>query len=172
MANFLELLLLGLRQFAGGPGPPENNLVRFGLPAILWGVLLGIAWSRRRARVLPRENLLVWGFGLGLARELYMFAQVMERVIGPAQHLESAFHQPVEHALSMAAIPPDKSRLDTNVGLAILFSFLLGLTFLGIGLMEDSRSEILGLLWGSILFVQKKSVIAITAIALLVGLFS
>jgi len=75
-------------------------------------------------------------------------------------------------AVSMAAIPPEKSRLDTNVGLAILFSFLLGLTFLGIGLMENSRSEILGLLWGSILFVQKKSVIAITAIALLVGLFS
>lgn len=78
----------------------------------------------------------------------------------------------VASAMTMAAIPPDKSRLDTNVGLAILFSFLLGLTFLGIGLMENSRSEILGLLWGSILFVQKKSVIAITAIALLVGVFS
>ena len=75
-------------------------------------------------------------------------------------------------AMSMAAIPPEKSRLDTNVGLAILFSFLLGLTFLGIGLMENSRAEILGLLWGSILFVQKESVIAITLIALLVGCFS
>jgi nitrate/nitrite-specific signal transduction histidine kinase len=104
VANVLDLLLLGLRQFAGGPGPPENNLVRFGLPAILWGVLLGIAWSRRRAQVLPREKLLVWGFGLGLARELYMFAQVTERVVGPAKHLESPFHQPIEHALSMAAI--------------------------------------------------------------------
>lgn len=75
-------------------------------------------------------------------------------------------------AMSMAAIPPEKSRLNTNVGLAILFSFLLGLTFLGIGLMENSRSEILGLLWGSILFVQKKSVLAIGLTALLVGIFS
>ncbi len=75
-------------------------------------------------------------------------------------------------AMSLAAIPPEKSRLDTNVGLAILFSFLLGLTFLGIGLMEDSRSEVLSLLWGSILFVQKKSVLAIAFIALLVGCFS
>ncbi|MBN2020433.1 MAG: metal ABC transporter permease [Sedimentisphaerales bacterium] len=74
-------------------------------------------------------------------------------------------------AMSMAAIPPDKSRLDTNVGLAILFSFMLGLTFLGIGLVESSRSEILGLLWGNILFVQRKSVLAITAIALLLVLF-
>jgi hypothetical protein len=29
-----EFLLLLLRYFAGGPGPPANNLVRFGLPAI------------------------------------------------------------------------------------------------------------------------------------------
>jgi hypothetical protein len=104
VANILDFLLLGLRQFAGGPGPPEDNLVRFGLPAILWGVLLVIAWSRQRAQALPREKLLVWGFGLGLARELFMLIQVAERVVGPSQHLESAFHQPIEHALAMAAI--------------------------------------------------------------------
>jgi manganese/iron transport system permease protein len=75
-------------------------------------------------------------------------------------------------AMSMAAIPPEKSRLDTNVGLAVMFSLMLGLTFLGIGLIENSRSEMLGLLWGSILFVQKKSVIAITAIGVLLVLFS
>jgi manganese/iron transport system permease protein len=78
----------------------------------------------------------------------------------------------VASAMSMAAISPEKSRLDTNVGLAIMFSFMLGLTFLGIGLVENSRSEMLGLLWGSILFVQKKSVIAITVIGLLLVLFS
>ncbi|MBD3377270.1 hypothetical protein GF406_19740 [candidate division KSB1 bacterium] len=75
-------------------------------------------------------------------------------------------------AMSLAAIPPDKSRLDTNVGLAIVFSFLLGLTFLGIGLMENSRSEIFGLLWGSILFVQMKSVIIIALAALMIIIFS
>jgi nitrate/nitrite-specific signal transduction histidine kinase len=104
MAHVLDLLLLGLRQFAGGPGPPENNLVRFGLPAVLWGVLLVVAWSRQRTQELPREKLLVWGFGLGLARELFMFIQVAERVLGPSQHTESAFHQPIEHSLAMAAI--------------------------------------------------------------------
>jgi manganese/iron transport system permease protein len=78
----------------------------------------------------------------------------------------------VASAMSMAAIPPEKSRLDTNVGLAVMFSLMLGLTFLGMGLMENSRSEMLGLLWGSILFVRKKSVIAITAIGLLLVLFS
>ncbi|ARN56508.1 metal ABC transporter permease [Sedimentisphaera salicampi] len=73
---------------------------------------------------------------------------------------------------SMAAIPPERSRLDTNVGLAILFSFLLGLTFLGVGLMENSRSEMLGLLWGSLLFVQKDSVAAICAAAVLIVIFA
>ncbi|NIV29690.1 MAG: hypothetical protein GWN58_09350, partial [Anaerolineae bacterium] len=59
-----------------GPGPRENNLIRFGLPAILWAVLLAVAWSRQRQEELPRERLLVWGFGLALARELYMFGHV------------------------------------------------------------------------------------------------
>ncbi len=61
-------------------------------------------------------------------------------------------------ATSLAAIRPEKTRVDPNVALAILFSLMLGLTFLGIGLMQDSRSEVLGLLWGSVLFVQRKSV--------------
>jgi signal transduction histidine kinase len=104
MDTFLDLLLLGLCQFAGGPGPPENNLVRFGLPAMLWGMLLVVAWSRQRTRELPRERLLVWGFGLGFARELFMFVQVAERVLGRYQHIEGELHQPIEHALAMAAI--------------------------------------------------------------------
>jgi len=104
MANTLDFFLLVLRQFAGGPGPIENNLVRFGLPAILWGVLLLVAWSRQRTRELPREKLLVWGFGLGLARELFMFVQVAEHVLGRFNHIEGALHQPIEHALAMAAI--------------------------------------------------------------------
>ncbi|MCX5643797.1 MAG: metal ABC transporter permease [Phycisphaerae bacterium] len=64
-------------------------------------------------------------------------------------------------AASLAAIRPERSRMDPNVALAILFSLMLGLTFLGMGLMQGSRSEVLGLLWGSILFVQSKSVFVI-----------
>jgi manganese/iron transport system permease protein len=75
-------------------------------------------------------------------------------------------------SMSLAAIRPEKSRLDTNVGLAIIFSLMLGLTFLGIGLVQGSRSEILGLLWGSILFVHKKTVIVITTMGLLLAAFT
>ena len=72
MNEFFDFALRLLNQFAGGPGPIENNLVRFGLPAILWGGLLIVAWSRQREQDLPREKLLVWGFGLGFASALLM----------------------------------------------------------------------------------------------------
>jgi len=75
-------------------------------------------------------------------------------------------------SMSLAAIRPETSRLETNVGLAILFSLMLGLTFLGIGLVRSSRSEALGLLWGSILFVQKKEIVVITIMALILALFA
>lgn len=74
-------------------------------------------------------------------------------------------------AVSLAAIPPQKSRLDTNVGLAIVFSLMLGLTFLGMGLAESGRTEMLAMLWGSILFVRKSTVITITLLAGLLALF-
>jgi len=75
-------------------------------------------------------------------------------------------------AMSLAAIRPERSRLDPNVALAILFSLVLGLTFLGIGLVQGSRSEILGLLWGSILFVRPGSVIVIGVAAGAFGIFA
>lgn len=98
-----DLALTVLRQFAGGPGPPENNLVRFGLPIIMWTILLVIAWSRQRSQALPRERWLVWAFGLGLAREIFMFGRTIQRMVDAAT-VESALFHPVEHALSMAAI--------------------------------------------------------------------
>jgi signal transduction histidine kinase len=103
--GFFNFIWTLLNQFAGGPGPRENNLVRFGLPAILWGVLLIVAWSRQRRESLPREKLLVWGFGLGLTRELFMFSHVTAMVMGLEVHgSESFLAEPLEHTLTMAAL--------------------------------------------------------------------
>ena len=106
MEQFTDYVLLLLSQFAGGPGPRENNLIRFGLPAVLWAVLFAVAWSRQRQQELPREKWLVWGFGLGLARELYMFGHVSMAFILGGDAGESAMHlaEPLEHALTMAAV--------------------------------------------------------------------
>jgi signal transduction histidine kinase len=105
MGSFGEFILLFIQQFAGGPGPPENNLVRFGLAAFLWLALLVIAWSRQRSQSLPRERLLVMGFGLALARELVMFALITGSIVGwKFLDSDNVYHHPLEHALLMAAI--------------------------------------------------------------------
>lgn len=103
--EYLDFLLTLLAQFAGGPGSIENNLMRFGLPAILWAGLWTIAWYRQRQQELPREKWLVWGFGLAFFRELFMFSHIAIVMLWGLD--EQAGHfvtEPLEHALSMAAL--------------------------------------------------------------------
>ena len=60
-------------------------------------------------------------------------------------------------ALGAAAIVgpvADKTRTHANTVLSILFSLTLGLAFLGIGLLPDQRSDLLGLMWGNLLLVR------------------
>ena len=75
-------------------------------------------------------------------------------------------------SMSLGMVRKGRSRLDANVALAILFNLMLGLTFLGIGLMRGSRSEVLGLLWGSLLFVDRSSVVIITVFGLVFAAFA
>ena len=48
----------------------------------------------------------------------------------------------------------DRTRTHANTVMSILFSLTLGLAFLGIGLLQDQRSELLGLMWGNLLLVR------------------
>ena len=100
---FWDFLWLLLGQFAGGPGPKENNLMRFGIPAVIWAILLWVAWSRQRHEDLPREKLLVWGFGLGFVREAFMFLHVASKIITKTEK-DACLVEPIEHALAMAAV--------------------------------------------------------------------
>lgn len=105
MESFGEFVLLFIQQFAGGPGPSENNLTRFGLASMLWLILLLVAWSRQRSEDLPREKLLVWGFALALIRELIMLGLTIRKII-IIEDLggEDIYFHPLEHALEMAAV--------------------------------------------------------------------
>ena len=105
MDRFLSFLLTFVAQFAGGPSGSENNLVRFGLAAMLWAVLCVVAWSRQRQKALPRERLLLWGFGLGLARESLMLTYVSVQMIGLVERRAAhALSAPLERVLAMAAV--------------------------------------------------------------------
>jgi ABC-type Mn2+/Zn2+ transport system permease subunit len=75
-------------------------------------------------------------------------------------------------SMSLGVVRPGRSRIDANVALAIFFNLMLGLTFLGIGLTQGSRTEVLGLLWGSLLFVRKSSVVVITISGLIFATFA
>ncbi len=101
--EFWDFLWLLMGQYAGGPGPKENNLMRFGIPAVMWAVLLGVAWSRQRQQDLPRERMLVWGFGLGFVREAFMFLHIASKIITGTEK-DTCLVEPIEHALAMAAV--------------------------------------------------------------------
>ena len=105
MTPLFEYILKVLSDFGGGVGGPPNELVRFGLTTIFFATLLYVAWSRQRQGDYPREKLLVWGFGLGFARELFMFiivSLITAQVLEPAR-LE-IFFPPLEHVLRSVAV--------------------------------------------------------------------
>jgi manganese/iron transport system permease protein len=64
----------------------------------------------------------------------------------------------------------EKTNVEANSALAVLFSLTMGLAFLGIGLSPGPKSEMLSLIWGSLLFVTRGQVWFMLALAvLLVG---
>ena len=72
----------------------------------------------------------VWGHLLGLPELL------------------SALVVSVVASASLALLGRGRLRLDTNVALGVLFSLMMGLVFLGIGLSPGAKGPLLGLLWG------------------------
>ncbi len=62
----------------------------------------------------------------------------------------------------------DRGELSPELSLGAVFSLMLGLAFLFIGVIPSTRSEALGLLWGSILTVSRGDVILLAIVALLV----
>jgi len=61
--------------------------------------------------------------------------------------------------------------IDPNVALGSLFSLMLGLAFLGIGLSEGPKSPMLGLLWGNLLFVSKNQILVMALLTSVLVLF-
>jgi signal transduction histidine kinase len=101
MAFFLNLLA----QFGGGRNDPYNNFVRFGLASLFWGVLVLVAYNRRKKGNAPRERILFYGFSLGLARELFMFGIVLlvQLKIVDSSLLHPIF-PPIEHVLTQMSV--------------------------------------------------------------------
>ena len=61
---------------------------------------------------------------------------------------------------------------DLNTVTSILLSLTMGLTFLGIGIHKGDMSPLLGLMWGSFLFVKTTDLYTMTILAFVLVLFS
>jgi manganese/iron transport system permease protein len=68
---------------------------------------------------------------------------------------------------SAAIIGPvaDRGELNPDTSIGIIFSLMLGLAFLFMGLMQGARTEALNLFWGSILTVGREDIIFLAATA-------
>jgi manganese/iron transport system permease protein len=62
----------------------------------------------------------------------------------------------------------DRGELSPETSLGIIFSFMLGIAFLIIGLIPSTRSEALGLLWGSVLTVTRFDILLLGIVAVVV----
>jgi manganese/iron transport system permease protein len=65
----------------------------------------------------------------------------------------------------------DRGELNPDTSIGIIFSLMLGLAFLFMGLMQGARTEALNLFWGSILTVTQQDIIFLAVITgVIVGL--
>ncbi len=180
MNKFLEFFLQFLTQFAGGTGQMENNLVRFSIPAVTYGALLLVAWSRQHESHPSRERLLVWGFGLGSASAIVMSIFVAIQMLGIVER-QTAYPilVPLERSLSIASIVVvagaflryilDDARLARTyirVGVGITFiNLIIALWQWPIHLAVLTES-LFHQSWVSWLFQASSSILLITAIIL------
>ncbi len=100
MEHFFEVTLSLISQFTGHRGGIEFGIVHFGIAGMLWFVLFLFAWFNRSHSEQSHETLLLWGFGLGFARELFMMSMVSSQAYGliNADFLHIVF-PPLEHVL-------------------------------------------------------------------------
>lgn len=62
----------------------------------------------------------------------------------------------------------DRGQLSPETSLGVIFSLMLGLAFLFIGIIPNTRSAALDLLWGSILTISREDIVLLGIVAFLV----
>ena len=133
--------------------------------AILTGVLGGIACS-----IIGVFVVLMHMPFIGVAMSHAAFAGAMLGLWLGFNPLLGAF---LVSLLAAAIVGPlaDRGELNPDTSVGIIFSLMLGLSFLFIGLMPGTKSSALELLWGSILTNTRGDIILLAIVAaVIVGL--
>jgi two-component system cell cycle sensor histidine kinase/response regulator CckA len=101
----LNELILILTQFAGGPGDPANNVVRFLLAAFFWATLYIVSFWLWQATKDRRHLYFSIAAAIGVSRELFMFVAEYGSFRGyisfPAIF---RYYPPLEHSVAILAI--------------------------------------------------------------------
>jgi len=95
-----------------------------------------------------------------------VFANLLGLPLWPA-----AFATAVAAAFAVGYVA-ERMQLDLNVSMGIIFSMTMGVAFIGIGLTKGPKTEVLGLIWGSLLLVSKTHVLCIACAAALAATFA
>jgi signal transduction histidine kinase/ActR/RegA family two-component response regulator len=105
MPDWIKIILDMLAQLTGGRGGIDNVIVNFVVAGILFGVMFAIAFAKYRQDHNQREYLLLWGFGLGLAREVFMLVLAIVQALGGVNPVTlHVFFPPLEHAVRTASL--------------------------------------------------------------------
>jgi manganese/iron transport system permease protein len=73
--------------------------------------------------------------------------------------------------IGMAWLTTTHTRADLGTVTSILLSLTMGLAFIGIGLNQGEMTPLLGLLWGSMLFVRPADLFVMSVLGVLLALF-
>lgn len=65
----------------------------------------------------------------------------------------------------------EKSGLDPNISIGIIFSLVLGIAFLGLGMIKGPKTEAFNLIWGSILTLSRRDILTTSIVTLIILLF-
>jgi two-component sensor histidine kinase len=155
MSEWLNRIFDMLSQVTGGRGGGVV-IVDHVIAGAGWAILLLVAVLHHRELEQPRERLLRWGFGLALARELFMVAAGVVEVLGIVEKSTlQLFLPPVEHAIGIAA--------RVNVGAGFL-RFLtknrvIARRYLLVGMAGGIAGYLLTAWWWAILVAEKPAAV-------------
>jgi signal transduction histidine kinase/ActR/RegA family two-component response regulator len=100
MLDSIQIFLGLLAQITGGQGGIRFGIVQFVVAAAMFGVLFVVARKKYQLNRSPREQLLVWGFGLGFGREILMLGLAMVQALRWVDYVSlHVFFPPLEHAV-------------------------------------------------------------------------
>jgi len=135
------------------------------LPILIVGIFAGLS--------IGLLSVFIVGMRMPFIGSCISHAAMVGAVYASLFHLDptlGALGMSILAAAAVAIIRPHRPSLDANTGQAILLVFMMGLVFLAVGLEEGSRTEMLSLLWGSLLFADWRTVAVTGGLAvLLVG---